>query len=1236
MNGRIRAKLRLAKAPNAPLSTAELRLAGVPRPGLEGYPESSDTKPSNPGRLEASLPADLAPSAALAVAETSNTELIIAQGPVSQVEAVQKKDLWEKAVHTLSDRDPEFDFGSADRLAVLNDVLTVVEAKKQRCMQRRWKYTKHNGDIIILRDVFEKIATWVEKFKAVGNAVVQYDPIHASLPWAGVRLLLQVSVNDSQTFGAMAEGVEFVSNLITQYVIIEHLYLRRPSVAKHQLEQALIALYAAVLEYLLKARRFYGRNTAKRMALSIVQTAETGVEKHLDKILDARTSVDFCVRLVEAEETCRKLKLILEELERPVIRMATQLSGLCDSLQELERERVFQWMSNVPYMNHHKAKVKDCLPGSGRWLFENEKFIEWRKSSASSIMWLHGIPGSGKSILVSSVVEHLYSESSVNKRPAPISYFYCARNAAEPERANPDEILRCILEQLSSSKADLPIREPVVEVYKEKKKEAKGRAPQKLILSETVDLILALLEDNPAIIVIDALDECDPAQRPNLLKALDLIIQESANLTKVFVSSRDDGDIVCRLAKWPNVFIDASDNRVDIEHFIRTEVAQAINEKRLIKGNVSKQLEHQIIGTLVNGAQGMFRWVSLQIQNLCDSRRIRYEEDIREELRRLPETLVESYDVIYQTISNSGRASRMVAEKAMKWLICAQRPLKCRELIAAVSVDSEGNCLRSSNDDLLDTCCNMVVLDSELDIFRFAHLSVREYLEGRGDYSLLEAHTLALERCLDVHTFQLEMAPSVEPTIEQNRILVPYANLYWPVHCQNAENDQLDENLTQKLRCFLFQGDCNPSSLFTKWVSAASESSGLLMWDDPLKDMLRAVSSSPPSLLFLACSFGLVSVINDLSSSENIDWNQRNDKENTGLHLAASSGHEVAVQLLLEKGAGIVARTARGETALHRAAEHGHKAVVRSLLEKGADVMAKDDRGRTALHGAAGSGHKEVVRLLLERGADVAAEDARGCVALHVAARRGHPEVARLLLEEGADVGTRDTGGWTALHTAAGRGHEAVVRQLLEKGAKVGAKDADGGTALHWASGCGHEAVVSLLFDKGADAGVQDADGGTALHAAAGRGHETVVRLLLENGADVTLKTTHGGTALHRAAERGRKAVEQILLEHCQEHNIAISDEDMSVTSKLANSSSYIYCDNCDGRIPSPDPHYHCNICDDDDFDLCQECIDKGTLCRGDGHRLIRRRIENGVCIDMTTEVIANSSMPQVSELPIR
>jgi hypothetical protein len=64
-----------------------------------------------------------------------------------------------------------------------------------------------------------------------------------------------MTVNDNQTFGAMVEGMELVSNLITRHAIFEKLYLRTATGSeeeaerKKQLAQALLKLYTAVLVY---------------------------------------------------------------------------------------------------------------------------------------------------------------------------------------------------------------------------------------------------------------------------------------------------------------------------------------------------------------------------------------------------------------------------------------------------------------------------------------------------------------------------------------------------------------------------------------------------------------------------------------------------------------------------------------------------------------------------------------------------------------------------------------------------------------------------------------------------------------------------------------------------------------------------------------------------------------------------------------------------------------------------
>jgi N-terminal domain of NWD NACHT-NTPase len=187
-------------------------------------------------------------------------------------------DLWAIAVQTLHDDDKkQFDFSTTDRRAILEEILVAVNSKKQAVIDKRWRYTTGNGDIVIIRDVLEKITSWVNKFKEVGDIVVQYDPAHASLPWAAVRLLLQLAISDNEMFGAMAEGMEFVSNLIARYEIVERLYLRNTSTITDQLSQNIIKLYASVLAYLSKAIRYYAHGTGGKYTI-VLQTSSASTD----------------------------------------------------------------------------------------------------------------------------------------------------------------------------------------------------------------------------------------------------------------------------------------------------------------------------------------------------------------------------------------------------------------------------------------------------------------------------------------------------------------------------------------------------------------------------------------------------------------------------------------------------------------------------------------------------------------------------------------------------------------------------------------------------------------------------------------------------------------------------------------------------------------------------------------------------------------------------------------------
>ena len=110
----------------------------------------------------------------------------------------------------------------------------------------------------------------------------------------------------------------------------------------------------------------------------------------------------------------------------------------------------------------------------------------------------------------------------------------------------PREILRAILRQLASSDPDVPIKEPVVKEYESRKAHAQkdGSSLSELAIEDCTRLIREITKSNPATIIIDAVDECDQFSCYELLDALHEIVADSEDVVKVFVSSRDDVDVI--------------------------------------------------------------------------------------------------------------------------------------------------------------------------------------------------------------------------------------------------------------------------------------------------------------------------------------------------------------------------------------------------------------------------------------------------------------------------------------------------------------------------------------------------------------------------------------------------------------------------------------------------------------------------------------------------------------------
>lgn len=184
--------------------------------------------------------------------------------------------LWDKAFNRL-DENLRLSLGQArtQKRDILAAVLRAAEDKRDKSLQGRWKVKFPNREVVIVRDVLEKITRWVVRFREVGDIAVQYDPTHASLPWAAVRFLLQATVNDIQQYGAMLVDIEVISRLITRYKEFELLYLPRNAPVAPPLDDVLTSLYTEVLIYLARTIDILSERTLGTFEIKLIQYSQT-------------------------------------------------------------------------------------------------------------------------------------------------------------------------------------------------------------------------------------------------------------------------------------------------------------------------------------------------------------------------------------------------------------------------------------------------------------------------------------------------------------------------------------------------------------------------------------------------------------------------------------------------------------------------------------------------------------------------------------------------------------------------------------------------------------------------------------------------------------------------------------------------------------------------------------------------------------------------------------------------
>ncbi|EPE07608.1 ankyrin repeat protein [Ophiostoma piceae UAMH 11346] len=423
-------------------------------------------------------------------------------------------------------------------------------------------------------------------------------------------------------------------------------------------------------------------------------------------------------------------------------KLMTKMNG---RMSYQERREFFRWLQNdKDDSSTTHVKCQDLREeGTCTWILEKEEWARWVSPATCDIdegkadkvtnedkgdkrlLWLTGIMGAGKTLLLSFVIDNLVKRFRYNNRVA-VVYFYCLYSKHRDEG---EPFLRSVLAQLCRKLESIP--DTLMRAFQD---------DTQVHISELLAAISECMTQlDAAYVVVDAVDE---SSRPTdtyrsvdekrgstkIFQALIALAKEARfNRMQIMASSRALLDIEEAFQDiHEKIVMNFDDNSEDIRTFIDTALRAPVFQwwPSALRSYVSIEILYR--------SKGLFSLATSQINLL---KREVAEEGVLEKLASLPQTLLDAYKRVLGTLHIEQQA---VVVNALLWIQYYGNEVELPQLkltFQAPILPSGPRPTRGAHLDstaIRDLCGCLITVDHEGTV-KLAHKSVFEFLLSHLD-----------------------------------------------------------------------------------------------------------------------------------------------------------------------------------------------------------------------------------------------------------------------------------------------------------------------------------------------------------------------------------------------------------------------------------------------------------------------------------------------------------------------
>ena len=258
------------------------------------------------------------------------------------------------------------------------------------------------------------------------------------------------------------------------------------------------------------------------------------------------------------------------------------------------RKDILAWLGASNPTRKYTNALKGRHTGTGSWYLHSEAFNRWIREP-SSISWLWGIPGCGKTVLSTTIIERLTDLCS-NHQDHALAYFYFAFDDQAFQKV--DGMIRSLAAQLCSQCTSIPCC--VESLY------SKGRSQPIPPTDDELRNMLRQLFDcfNHVFIVLDALDEC--TERHELILALVEIATWQNSKLHLLSTSRKESELEECMKSLTEEADRIAIQGVPVDDDISSYVLGRLRTDRRLNRWHKSEMEGEIVSTLTSKAHSMY------------------------------------------------------------------------------------------------------------------------------------------------------------------------------------------------------------------------------------------------------------------------------------------------------------------------------------------------------------------------------------------------------------------------------------------------------------------------------------------------------------------------------------------------------------------------------------------------------------------------------------------------------